>query len=313
MSETKLPRSSRLPRIQSRIGLGGGPLGDAERVSDDSATRLVHAAIDLGVDVIDTAPSYGASEERLGRALAETSAAGRFRDRVVLVTKGGYGVAGVQDWSRDVITAGIEQALRRLQTDRIDVFLLHSCSLELLTRGDLLEALDDARRAGKIRAFGYSGDGTPLAWASRCDAVDVIECSLNIVDREALAESIPRAIGRGAVVLAKRAYASGAFVSGFGREGPDGIYPSRFRALAECLIASSSANAAEIATGLTWPEIAVRFAAHGGADTALVGTSSVEHLAFAVLSAARGALPEDVSTALTTAWNTVGATWSGVV
>jgi aryl-alcohol dehydrogenase-like predicted oxidoreductase len=74
------------------LGLGGGPLGDLG-LADADAARVIDAALDAGVDLIDTAPSYGASEDRLGRALR-----GR-RDQVVLVTKGGYGVPGVPDWS----------------------------------------------------------------------------------------------------------------------------------------------------------------------------------------------------------------------
>ena len=88
----------------SVLGLGAGPLGDA-RLSEAEVDALVGSALDQGVTLFDTAPSYGASEARLGRALAAR------RHEAVLVTKGGYGVEGVADWTGDVIRLGIDAAL----------------------------------------------------------------------------------------------------------------------------------------------------------------------------------------------------------
>lgn len=76
----------------SAIGLGCGPLG-APGLTERDAEALVDAALALGITLFDTAPSYGPSEERLGRTLE------RHRDRVVLSTKVGYGVDGVPDWT----------------------------------------------------------------------------------------------------------------------------------------------------------------------------------------------------------------------
>lgn len=118
----------------SALGLGAGPIGD-HRISELDAERLVRTAVELGVTLIDTAPSYGASEERVGRAIRGV------RDQVTLVTKAGYGVAGEADWTPRCLEGGIDLALKRLGTDRIDVLLLHSCSRERLERGDLLAPL----------------------------------------------------------------------------------------------------------------------------------------------------------------------------
>src|SRR5262245_15325303 len=103
----------------SALGLGCGPLGDPA-ISEENAAQLVHVALERGVCVFDTAPSYGESEARLGRALR-----GR-RASAVLVTKGGYGVPGVADWTAEAVSLGIDRALRVLETDVIDAFLLHS-------------------------------------------------------------------------------------------------------------------------------------------------------------------------------------------
>ena len=142
----------------SALGFGAGPLGGA-RLGDAEAEALVAGALDQGVTLFDTAPSYGSSEERLGRAL------GVRRKEAVLATKGGYGVPGIADWTGDVIRLGIDAALRRLGTDVIDVFLLHSCDEATLRRDDILGELDHAKAAGKIRLAGYSGENEALAAA----------------------------------------------------------------------------------------------------------------------------------------------------
>src|SRR5512139_338267 len=96
----------------SEIGLGAGPLG-GDNIDDAAAIALIHGAIDRGVNLIDTAPSYGRSEARIALALRGK------RDRVVLSTKLGYGVPGVPDWTGECITRGVDLALARLGTDRI--------------------------------------------------------------------------------------------------------------------------------------------------------------------------------------------------
>src|SRR6266702_1289414 len=134
----------------SAVGLGAGRIG-GPATSDADVDRLVGRALDLGVNLVDTAPSYGRSEERLGRALR-----GR-RGRVVLSTKLGYGVAGIPDWTPACIAAGVDAALARLGTDCIDLAFLHSCDRATAER--VVDALEDAVRAGKVRVAGYSGEG----------------------------------------------------------------------------------------------------------------------------------------------------------
>ena len=241
------------------IGLGCGPLGDAS-LSDDEATRLVHAALDLGVRVFDTAPSYGTSEARLGRALR-----GR-RASATLVTKGGYGVPGVADWTPEVIARGVDRALAVMETEYLDVFLLHSCG----PRDDLIAPLVEAREAGKVRAIGYAGDGDPLAWAMRCDAFDVVECSVNVVDCAAL-----DVVASGArMVLGKRSLANAPW-SWSARPARDdaAAYWDRWQPLRYD------------------EETIVRFAAHApGVTTSLFGTRRPERLEAIVRHAAKGPL-----------------------
>ena len=104
--------------------------------------RIINGALDRGVRVFDTARSYGLAEERLARHL------GRRRDEAVLVTKGGYGVEGIPDWTGTAVSLGIDRALRTLKTDRIDVFLLHSCA-ELVLGDDAVLGAGRGQSGGK--------------------------------------------------------------------------------------------------------------------------------------------------------------------
>jgi len=109
---------------------------------EEAAARLLNHALDLGLTLIDTARSYGLSEERIGRHLA------RRRDEFVLSTKVGYGIDGIPDWTYDCVVAGVDAARARLRTDVIDIVHLHSCGPGLLEAGEVARALADCAAAG---------------------------------------------------------------------------------------------------------------------------------------------------------------------
>ncbi len=281
----------------SVLGLGGGPLGDP-LLPDAEADLLVRTALDLGVDLIDTAPSYGESEVRLGRILGNG-----LRDRVVLSTKLGYGVPGVPDWTGRCIRAGIEQALRRLATDRIDIAHLHSCPADVLERGEVIEALHDAVRAGSVRVAAYSGDGDGLAWAVASRAFGSVQLSLNPWDQAGLDAALPACRLAGVGVLAKRPLANAVWALS---EPPDADdlreYSRRFRMLALD------------PEGLAWPELALRFTGYQpGVDGCLIGTRRAARLADAVAAIARGPLPARTTRRIRAAWRREGMGWRGVV
>ena len=181
----------------SALGLGAGHLG-SPALGEDEAGSLLNQAVDLGVTFIDTARGYGLSEERIGRHLAYR------RGDFVLATKCGYGLDGLEDWTPACISAGVDAALRRLQTDYLDVMLFHSCPRDVLARPGLIEALEAAVQAGKVRVMGYSGENEDLAYALATGRFGAIECSVNPFDQRGLYSLVREAAAQGVGVIAKR-------------------------------------------------------------------------------------------------------------
>jgi aryl-alcohol dehydrogenase-like predicted oxidoreductase len=280
----------------SRLGLGAGGLGDAV-LSEKEAERLLLGAVDLGVTLLDAARSYGAAEERIGRHL------GARRDEVVISTKGGYGVDGVPDWTGDAVRLGIEDALRRLQTDRIDVFHLHSCSVEVLARGDVVEALLAARRAGKIRVAAYSGENAALSHAVESGAFGGVQCSVNVFDQRAMDGAIAEASLRGIAVVGKRPLGNCAWQFA---ERPVGRYAEEYWLRMRAMAFDPSP--------LDWGELALRFAAFTpGVCTVLVGTTRLEHLEANVRALRRGPLDDALRSRVRAAFVAHDDGWIGQV
>jgi len=145
----------------TRLALGGFPLGAVNRARGWNpytaegralAIGTVHAALDAGINVIDTAPGYGDghSESVIGEALS-----GGRRDGVVLATKVGYRGSAAD------VTASVERSLARLRTDRVDIIQFHGGmytaeEVDRIVNGGLLEALERLREQGKARFVGLT-------------------------------------------------------------------------------------------------------------------------------------------------------------
>jgi L-galactose dehydrogenase len=140
----------------SIVGFGGAALGDVfGNIDPQEGQRAVHQAIDHGITFFDVSPYYGITlaESRLGAALA-----GR-RDRVVLATKcGRYGMADF-DFSAKRVTASMDESLQRLQTDYIDLFLVHDVEFGdvQLVIDETIPALRRLQQQGKARYIGVTG------------------------------------------------------------------------------------------------------------------------------------------------------------
>jgi aryl-alcohol dehydrogenase-like predicted oxidoreductase len=243
----------------SALGLGAAPIGDPN-LEEAKAASLLNAAVDAGITLIDTARSYGLSEERIGRHLALR------RDDIVFSTKLGYGIEGYEDWTGPCITAGIEQALRMLRTDRIDIAHLHSCPRATLERGEVIAALERARQDGKVRAIAYSGDNDDLAYAAATGRFDGFMASLNICDQRVIDDVLPKIAAQG--FIAKRPAANHPWRF---KDRPVGDYCEEYWLRWRAMNLSSR--------GHDWGEVALRFAlSTPQVSSAIIGTGSVEHL-----------------------------------
>jgi aryl-alcohol dehydrogenase-like predicted oxidoreductase len=163
----------------SALGLGGYHLGNVKSARE--ATRIIHAAVDAGVTFLDNAWEYHEheSEIRMGRAIADR------RERVFLMTK-------VCTHGRDMHVAmrQLEDSLRRLKTDYLDLWQVHECAYyndpdRHFARGGVIEALDRAKREGKVRFVGFTGHKDPdihLRMLSFGYPFDSCQLPLNVFD-----------------------------------------------------------------------------------------------------------------------------------
>lgn len=275
----------------SVVGLGAGQVGEKD-VTEAEAAEVLNGALDLGVTLIDTAASYGLSEERIGRHI------GRRRDEFVLSTKGGPAINGQPDWSPGSVLASIERSLRLTQSERIDVFYLHSCPIEILRRGNLQETLDKAVAAGKIGVAGYSGDNEPLSFAVDSGRFGSIETSVNIADQWNLQHVLGRRPELG--VIAKRPIANAPWRFS---HRPTGHYAELYWERLQAL---------ELDPGdLDWTEFALRFSTYApGVHTAIVGTAKLAHLRRNIAAVSRGPLEAGVLESIEHAWRNVGSDWA---
>lgn len=203
----------------SLLGLGTVKIGRNEGVKyphgfdlpdDDAVIALLNAARGLGINLLDTAPAYGLSEERLGKLLPRT--AGWRREDWVIVTKAGetFENGGSRfDFSASAIRASVERSVKRLGVDHLDAVLLHSDGED--EAGDrflpAVEELQKLKQRGLIRAGGFSGK-TVAGFDRLLPHVDLLMATYN-PDYTAEAEVIARAGKAGKGVLIKKALASG--------------------------------------------------------------------------------------------------------
>lgn len=188
------------------LGFGGAEIG-FENSSLETIERLLGSALDQGLNVIDTAECYQASEQMIGRAVS-----GR-RSEFFLFTKTGHSSDG-DHWNPRKMAEGIDESLRRLRTEHVDLLQLHSCSEELLRQGEVIEVVQRARAAGKTRFIGYSGDSDAARYAIETGTFDTLQTSINIADQEAIEMTVPLANEKGLGLIAKRPIANAAWKTG---------------------------------------------------------------------------------------------------
>ncbi|WP_185743879.1 aldo/keto reductase [Pseudomonas saudiphocaensis] len=206
--------------LVSPLGLGTVKLGRDQGVKypngftipdDEQARQLLALARELGINLIDTAPAYGVSEERLGPLLAGQ------RDKWVVVSKVGEEFENGQsrfDFSPEHTRFSVERSLRRLRTDRIELVLVHSDGndVDILRNSGVYQALADLKCEGKILGFGFSGktvEGGLLA----LEQGDCAMVTYNL-NEQAERQVIDYAAAHGKGILVKKALASGHLAPG---------------------------------------------------------------------------------------------------
>ncbi|HEX7106776.1 MAG TPA: aldo/keto reductase [Acidothermaceae bacterium] len=268
--------------------LRGQPRSPA--LDDGEANRLLNAVLDAGVNLIDTSIDYGVSEELIGRHI------GRRRDEYFLASKCGCPLSGpppgvalrdVHDFRPDNVRAGVDQSLRRLRTDRLDLLQVHmSPSRSRLSENDTVATLHSLRDEGKIRFIGMSGTLPDLPDHIAMGVFDVFQIPYSAVQREHEALiSDARATGAGILIRGGAARGAAADDKNWGADPiglPAGEGQRRWQ----------SSGIEELLDGMTRHEFLLRFTlSHPDLSSTIVGTSNPEHLKANVAIAEKGPLP----------------------
>ena len=228
--------------LVSEIGFGGSRIGGIFSGSSDvdSAQRALERALDEGITFYDTADMYaqGESEALIGRTFRKR------RDEVIIATKGGYriptkrafvsklkpllrpiirllkakrGATAMrasgslsQEFTPEYITSAVEASLRRLKTDHIDLYQLHSPPPNLIAEGVCAETLQSLKQAGKIRFYGIAADCVNDAEVALAfPGASSIQVPLGFLDPEAMTTFLPRAASQNIGVIVRGCYGAG--------------------------------------------------------------------------------------------------------
>ena len=285
-------------RSLGKTGLAVSVLGygamELRHADEAEAERLLHSVLDHGIDFIDTSPDYGPSEAYIGRAL------GKRRNEFLLASKCGCNVdqngkplEPPHIWRSAQLLRNIENSLRLLRTDHLDIWQLHAVVPSQLTGGrhdEVIETMLRLKREGKVRAVGLSfRNGSPddplfpagygardiqafLSWGV-FDVMQMVYGGLTRHNENAISLSAAEGVGvivRGVV----RKY----------RENYDDLFKQA--RLDELRRADE-----------TRKDFLIRFALnHTGIGTMIIGTKNVDHLKANAAAAERGKLPDDVYT-----------------
>jgi aryl-alcohol dehydrogenase-like predicted oxidoreductase len=252
------------------------------------------------MNVIDTEACDLDSEALIGRAVAH-----RRRDYSLLTACGHASGFDLPDWDPRLLAASIERCLERLRTDHLDVMQLHSCAAYVLRRGEVIDALQRAREAGKTRYLGYSGDGEAAREAITCGAFDTLQTSVNLADQEAIDLTLPLARAHGLSVVAKRPLANVAWRHEARPADPYlQAYWERLRQLDYDFLGLPLAEAVGTALRFT---LAVE-----GVHTAIVGSARPGRWQQNAASLAAGPLAGEAFAAIRAHWRArAGADWHG--
>jgi len=280
----------------TRLGFGAMELsGIAGPLSPQQVGRVLNGVLDAGINLIDTSPDYGASEELIGTHLAAR------RGEFFLASKCGC-LVGRQpvlrdgklehDFSPANVRAGIEQSLRRLQTDHLDLVQVHSSPpRSVLEAHGTVEEMQKLRAEGKVRFLGMSSVLPDLLDHIAMGVFDAFQIPWSALQPEH-EEAIHAAAKAGAGTIVRGGVARGAPAPD---HDPERQHEFWRRFTLERRGLWERANLDELLDGASRMEFLLRFLlGHPDLHTTIVGTSKPEHLAANVAAARKGPLPGDL-------------------
>ncbi len=279
----------------TRLGYGSmglrGPRTWGVRVVDESQSeRILNAVLDAGINFIDTSPDYGLAEERIGRYLSHR------RDAFILATKCGCTpiqrhdrMEIVHTWKPEVIERNVEQSLRRLRTDRIDLLQFHGGTLDELQRSGSYGAARRLRSRGLVRFLGISSKLPELAEHLRPDLYDTLQLPFSLLD-PSHAEAMDRGAQLGLGMIVRGGIAHGGPDAAVRREHLDRVWEDL--RLDELRGPDTSRAQFILRYTLSRPEC----------HTTIVGTCNWTHLQENVDAARAGPLPRELLDEIRRRW-----------
>lgn len=276
----------------TRLGYGAMSL-DARfgrTVSQAEADEVLNLALDSGINFVDTSPDYGPSEEMVGRALAYR------RGQYILASKCGCPVDVEPEQQGHVFTprnirAAVEQSLRRLRTDYLDIVQFHgNPSRAALEEHGAIEALQELQRAGKVGHIGVSGTLPNLPEQIDLGVFEVFQIPYSALQRE----------HEGLITRARQSGAATVIRGGVARGAPSEEKAWDIRRLPEMPEGRprtlwEAAMLDDLLDGASRMEFMLRFTlSHPELDTTIVGTANPVHLRQNLDAARKGGLPPDV-------------------
>ena len=287
----------------TRLGLGLAEISRQEQRGGETAdaSHVLNLALDIGINFLDTAACYASTEALIGSAVSHR------RDEFFLASKCGHAVdTDAEPWTAELIAESVDRSLRRLDTDYLDILQLHSCDLDVLKRGEVIEALVAAREQGKTRFIGYSGDNEAALWAAASGIFDTLQTSFSLVDQSARGQLLGAARTAGMGIIIKRPVGNGAW----GRASSPYPYADEYSRRAQIMremgpIRGAPEDPILLAMGFLF--------AHDEVDTAIAGTHNPAHLRANVEMLANDLpIPAEAVEELHRRFDAIGADWPGM-
>ncbi|MFN2111385.1 MAG: aldo/keto reductase [Anaerolineae bacterium] len=290
MMKAQLPK-----RILGRTGLEVTQLGfgameirgpkvwNGRDPSEEEAERILNAVLDMGINFIDTAGCYGVSEERIGRYISSR------RDEFYVATKCGCNLVPTDDgklntphtFDRDTLLRNIEESLKRMKIDYVDIWQLHNPAPEPVKQENLVKVMEEVKTQGLVRFVSISSTLPHLLEYIDMGAFDTFQIPYSCLQLEHH-DVITQAAEAGMGIIIR---------GGIGKGGPESeVVPQQNVNLWQ------TAKLDEVLpAGMSSAELILRYTlTHPHCDTTIVGTLNPDHLADNVAAAMRGPLDKDL-------------------